>query len=367
VQRAWRVSPPAETVSAYDSFLQDSKGCEPTELREEYDKAVRRLMKGEKLPELDRGANELMLIHGTKPETVANILEKSLDPGLAHNGIFGRGTYFAEHAAKIDQYVHVDKEWVGGNREQRYGAKCRLHNKLYPTSDLHPGNVHYALVCRVKFGTPYRTRKRRGQKDGHHSTLAELGKDASDAIKRFREFVVFDKAAIKIEYLVCYTRVRRYCRCGDIVREACVQAPELKDRGTDRPTIGCPNAYPGEGGRWTGGCGLFAVLPRCYCRRSDKRDFWPADVGPKGKPEYYCCKKGRCGFGRQPIEQGVDLREAEDEDEDKFDMNDGFMVPDASGEESGEDGSYESSGEEEDGSEEDGSDESSGEEDDSGG
>ena len=54
--------------------------------------------------------------------------------GLAHNGIFGRGTYFAgfaEHAAKIDQYVHVDKEWMGGNREQSYGAKCRLHNKLY--------------------------------------------------------------------------------------------------------------------------------------------------------------------------------------------------------------------------------------------
>ena len=55
-----------------------------------------------------------------------------------------------------------------------------------------------------------------------------------------------------------------------------------------------------------------------------------------------------------------DLREVEDE----FDMNDGFMVPDESDEESGEDGSYESSGEEEDGSAEDGSDESSGEEDD---
>ena len=41
-----------------------------------------------------------------------------------------------------------------------------------------------------------------------HSMLAQLGRNASEAIRRFREFIIFEKSAIKIEYLVCYKRTR---------------------------------------------------------------------------------------------------------------------------------------------------------------
>ena len=136
VERAWRILPPAATVSAYEDFRAAHSGsCEPTATRTEYAKAVRKLLKHEEATQLDESANELLLLHGTKPETVASILERSLDPGMARLGIFGQGTYFAEHACKIDQYVQVDREWKGGSRKQKYGSTCTLHNKLCPTPD----------------------------------------------------------------------------------------------------------------------------------------------------------------------------------------------------------------------------------------
>ena len=117
---------------------------------------MRKLLRGEKgqLEPLCEEANELLLLHGTKAEIVSSILAKSLDPGLARQGLFGKGTYFAEHPAKIDQYTVVDREFRGGKRQSKYGVVCTLHNQLYPLPELHPGNAHYALVCRVALGTP---------------------------------------------------------------------------------------------------------------------------------------------------------------------------------------------------------------------
>ena len=45
-----------------------------------------------------------VLLHGTRPEFLYNILFEGLNPSVAANGLFGRGTYFAEDAGKIDQY-----------------------------------------------------------------------------------------------------------------------------------------------------------------------------------------------------------------------------------------------------------------------
>ena len=44
------------------------------------------------------------------------------------------------------------REYRGGRREGKYGAVCALHNQLYPLPELHPGNAHYALVCRAVLG-----------------------------------------------------------------------------------------------------------------------------------------------------------------------------------------------------------------------
>ena len=158
VQRAWRVRPPTQTVAQYEAFRaeQRSKGHAPTRLRQEHAEGVRKLLRGEKgqLEPLCEEANELLLLHGTKAEIVSSILAKSLDPGLARQGLFGKGTYFAEHPAKIDQYTVEDREFRGGKRQSKHGVVCTLHNQLYPLPELHPGNAHYALVCRVALGTP---------------------------------------------------------------------------------------------------------------------------------------------------------------------------------------------------------------------
>jgi hypothetical protein len=104
----------------------------------------------------------VLVLHGTNPAVVKSILENSLDPGLASRGalshipfhlivtsfihslldpidlcgivecfdlslsqatiliqltrigLFGAGTYFAEHPCKIDQYTTADSVWRGG-------------------------------------------------------------------------------------------------------------------------------------------------------------------------------------------------------------------------------------------------------------
>ena len=166
VERAWKITPPAATVDDYAGFCRhirahpphavqhawqehqaapqqgrgtyfynpllnltqssaprvDAAGGRGTllKLRAEHVVAVDRLL-GERnaagmrlLEPLQRDINETLLLHGTKPATVTSILARNLDPQLAQSGLFGRGTYFAEHASKIDQYTTVDEEWAGG-------------------------------------------------------------------------------------------------------------------------------------------------------------------------------------------------------------------------------------------------------------
>ena len=93
---------------------------------------------------------------GTKPEHLHSILFEGLDPILSREGLFGRGTYFAEHPAKIDQYVAVDSKWAGSNPAD---SLFPLHRKLYSRHAHHPeGNVYYTLVCRVAVGEVVRTK-----------------------------------------------------------------------------------------------------------------------------------------------------------------------------------------------------------------
>ena len=165
---------------------------------------------------------------------------------------------------------------------------------------------------------------------GTHSLLAETGGD----IRRFREFVVFDKRAIRIEYLVCYTRIKRFCGCGDAVRERTVDEEGLN---TPRPFIACANTHR-DGDGWSGGCGLACALPRCYCTRDRCHDFFSAKAD-LAKGVWVCTiqgTKGDCRF-RELIEQGVDLRESEDEgdEDDKYESD---FIDDEGVEDDGEEG-----------------------------
>ena len=190
------------------------------QLRAEHAEAVNRLQgecnaaEEKVLEPLKADINETLLLHGTKPATVTSILARNLDPQLAQSGLFGRGTYFAEHPSKIDQYTTVDREWEGG---QRNYSSSLLHNTLYPTADLHPGNACYALVCRVVLDDPYVTREtmpfdwKPPPGVGVHSLLAEHGVGNGG----FREFVIFDRRGM------CGPCVRCVCVCVCV----CVQPP----------------------------------------------------------------------------------------------------------------------------------------------
>jgi len=168
-------------------------------------------------------ATEVMLLHGTKPDSLLAILTNGLNERFS-GGLFGHGSYLAEDAGKNDQYVTVDEQYVIGSE---------LHKRLYAhRSTPHPGKVYYLIVCRVSLGQPVRTRdstridppsvgrsvfagssqRELATVEGnagpvtppihHHSLIAEVG----GKIARFREFIVFHSEYIYPEYVLAYQR-----------------------------------------------------------------------------------------------------------------------------------------------------------------
>ena len=94
---------------------------------------------------LNADANEAMLLHGTKPEVLLNIISTGMNERFS-GGLFGHGTYLAEDVGKNDQYVTRD-ERMNADASTPVGA---LHKRLYKHRNAqHPGKVFYLLVCRV--------------------------------------------------------------------------------------------------------------------------------------------------------------------------------------------------------------------------
>ena len=110
------------------------------------------LLQGEDLhPRL----NESLLLHGTKRDNLAGILENGfrLDPvtvGGSSGTAFGDGIYLCDKPGKADQYTRPDAA---------YDVSLPLHHQLYRGADDHPGFVFYVLVCRVTLGYPALTRE----------------------------------------------------------------------------------------------------------------------------------------------------------------------------------------------------------------
>ncbi|CAE7213394.1 unnamed protein product [Symbiodinium natans] len=240
---------------------------------------------------LDASRNEMLLLHGTKPEHLHDILFEGLDPHLSKEGLFGKGTYLAEDAAKIDQYLTQDPEWKGNKPEHEL---YNLHKKLYERGVKHATHVYYALVCRVALGDPFvtkdgktcaRTEKPifvKGRKEalrhGRTSLVAELG----GKIQRYREFVIFDPAALRIDFLAALKRVRHYCDCGQAAVRRTVTHGQPENFG--REILFCGEKK----------CRFIHMLPQCYCGRA-------AGVGTKMNGEkYFRCgsKRDFCDFKR---------------------------------------------------------------------
>jgi hypothetical protein len=168
------------------------------------------------------GANEAILLHGTSPERLLELLSTGLNErysGTNAGTAFGDGIYLAEDVGKTDQYVGADSAYDPSND---------LHKRLYGRTVRHPGDVFYVLVVRAALGYPVRTQQVGPKATSmenltpifpksfrellpvqgvtppivHHSLIAELG----PAIARYREFVLFHSEYVHIDYVIAYHR-----------------------------------------------------------------------------------------------------------------------------------------------------------------
>jgi serine/threonine protein kinase len=100
--------------------------------------------------------NEAFLLHGLPSDILHKVVKSGFNQnysGANAGSLFGDGCYLAQDIEKADQYTN--------EAESSYDDSNELHGMLYPggASD-HPGNVCYALICRVALGYSIRTRER---------------------------------------------------------------------------------------------------------------------------------------------------------------------------------------------------------------
>jgi len=133
--------------------------------------------------QLNEGANEVYLLHGTSLESAEGIAHSGfrLDlAGSAMGAAFGKGAYFAECITKSDEYARPDAE-----------MRCAM------------------VLCRVCLGEVYRVQdfdpegELRVLNSGKYDSL--LG-DREARVGTFREFVVYEPQQIYPEYIITYTR-----------------------------------------------------------------------------------------------------------------------------------------------------------------
>ena len=82
--------------------------------------------------ELDEAVNEVFLLHGTDPTKVLQIAREGLNERFSSRSCFGFGSYMAEDAGKVDQYIKPD--------EFHHWRNKTLHDKLY-VHRRHPGKT----------------------------------------------------------------------------------------------------------------------------------------------------------------------------------------------------------------------------------
>jgi len=167
----------------------------------------------------DVGRGELLLLHGTRADSILSILHNGLNERLS-GGVFGEGIYAAEDAAKVDQYCLPEASSSSDPNLPR------LSQRLYGTAGKTP-DILYCFAVRAAVGLPiftldgehnvspphqvvYATAERREliaipgsiPPTPYHALVVEVG----DCVKRHREFVFFDGGRLYLEYLIAFVR-----------------------------------------------------------------------------------------------------------------------------------------------------------------
>lgn len=193
---------------------------------------------------LNNDANEKFLLTGVQPANVLPIIQHGLQERLASaRGAFGAGIYLAEEVEKCDQYVkadcgHADPEladlharlftstgqpitFPGEDLFYCFAVRAALGWTLHTTDGRHsihePTEMIYENDDRRELATI------RGSSPPHryNSLVVELGA----AVKRFREFVIFENTQCYAEYLIAFTRVTEVDKAGRGGKDEQAQPP----------------------------------------------------------------------------------------------------------------------------------------------
>ena len=100
---------------------------------------------------LDEEANEAYLLTGLPASAVLEVLEGGFNEKYSVNSSFGSGCYFAEDAAKNDQYTGEPGQEPAELRELLFGAGVSTEDK--PET----AGLNYLMLCRVSLGCSIRT------------------------------------------------------------------------------------------------------------------------------------------------------------------------------------------------------------------
>lgn len=141
-------------------------------------------------------ANERFLFHGTDAAASNNIGSGGFIDKIG-KGMFGEGCYFAERSSKSDHYTGTSPPYT------MFVARVTLglyHEQLRPDKTLkmppcsRPHCHDFKLCASQRHVRP-------------HSVVFVAGQRPQSHPARFREFIVYDKAAAYPEYRVTYKRV----------------------------------------------------------------------------------------------------------------------------------------------------------------
>lgn len=191
IQKVYRV----ENPNLYKKYIQHKKNVKDNEMfgADVYNKNESKIKHFDK--HLDQDANEMWLWHGTKPEIKDIIPVSGFDERVASSGLFGHGIYFAENFSKSDEYTRPSSD-----------GTCYMF-----LTRVCMGNICHITEGQSGRKRPPCVREFVGRCNGvcthprHHSLLAEKGQNCY--LKKYREFIVYDRNQCYPEYLIEYKRI----------------------------------------------------------------------------------------------------------------------------------------------------------------
>ncbi|XP_041636825.1 protein mono-ADP-ribosyltransferase PARP11-like [Cheilinus undulatus] len=188
-----KLTPEYKTVASYvkndgllDRTILSISRIQNLDLWEMYCRKKKQLMrlKG------DKEIQERRLFHGTKNKNVDTICKYNFDLRLAghHGSLYGKGIYFAKHAAYADKYSRESTDplpFYGGITQSSLGQSFKI-----------------IFLARVLVGASHV-----GQRDFQkpdHGCLENIHDSCVDDIKHPNIYIIFDPNQIYPEYLIQY-------------------------------------------------------------------------------------------------------------------------------------------------------------------